>query len=276
MFEHISAVPTRAPAGAVRAPINVGADSVVDLLRAIARYTSPAQVSDFTRLLFGRLHEAAGGFLNDRETEILHQMALQRLDDLKNAREQRLPLSKSFFPTRPKSERSRSEAASGRRHGDRWARKQRLGGLAALPPTEEYRGFTEGERATLYIIAADMREFGACRCTAGEIADRAGVGVTTVRNAIRKAKHRGLIRVTNRPQWRNKWLSNVITIVCETWLGWLRRFRPNLGFKFKGVKKPTPIDTHGQCNKDRRPFYHIEDGPLGRLQRVASRKRPSK
>lgn len=149
------------------------------------------------------------------------------------------------------------------------------GRVSLLPPTDDYEGITEGERATLYIIAADVRELGACRCTVAEIADRAGVGQTTARNAIRKARDRGLLSVQHRPQWRNKWLSNVITIVCKTWLSWLKRFRPNLGFKFKGVRKPASTDTYGFKTKNGQPFQQPEGSPSGRLQRFASRKPPS-
>lgn len=229
-------------------------DSVVDLLRALSRLTSVAQVNDFVSLVHSQLSQLAGGPLDDRETQLVHRMAEDRRLELREARERRVPPTQSYFPTRPKSELSRSEAASGERDRSRWSRKQRLGGLAALPPTTDYNGFTEGERAVLYIVAADMRAYGACRCTTQEIADRAGVGRTTVRNAVRKARQLGAVKVEHRPQWRGKWLSNIITIVCKTWLSWLRRFRPNLGFRFKGVKKTKPTDTYGINNKERRDF----------------------
>lgn len=271
----IGAVLADAPQERTRDLNGTSVDNVVDLLGAIARFTSRAQIDDFVKLLWSRLYHGAGGMLEDREAQLLQEMALRRLDDLQEAREKRLPPARSWFPNRPKSDQSREQAASGARDPERWARKQRLGGLASLPPTEDYEGITEGERAALYIIAADVRELGACRCTVAEIADRAGVGQTTVRNAIRKARERGLLRVQHRPQWRNKWLSNVITIVCKTWLNWLKRFRPNLGFKFKGVRKPASTDTYGSKTKNGQPSYQPEGSPSGRFQRFASRKPPS-
>ncbi|MET1756489.1 hypothetical protein ABVV53_13680 [Novosphingobium sp. RD2P27] len=198
------------------------------------------------------MSQLAGGPLDDRETQLIHRMAEERRLELQDARERRLPPTHSYFPTRPRSEQSRPEAASGKRNPLRWARKRRLGGLAALPPIADYNDFTEGERAVLYIVAADMRAYGACRCTTQEIADRAGVGRTTVRNAVRKARELGMVKVDHRPQWRGKWLSNIITIVCKTWLSWLRRFRPKLGFK--GVKKAKPTDTSG-FNLTRSPDF---------------------
>jgi len=275
-MQTIGAVLGRAPNARAYPVTGTSVDNIVDLLRAIARYTTATQIDDFLRLLHSRLSQMAGGQLDDRETQLLHQMANERRAELAEAREKRLPPARSWFPVRPKSEKSREQAASGKRDPERWARKQRLGGLAALPPADDFAGFTEGERAALYIVAADVRELGACRCTVAEIADRAGVGQTTARNAIRKARERGLLKVEHRPQWRNKWLSNVITIICRTWRQWLVRFRPNLGFRgFKGVKKPASTDTSGFKNKSGRPFRQPDGGPSGRFQRFARRKPPS-
>ncbi|KQR27230.1 hypothetical protein ASF91_19630 [Rhizobium sp. Leaf155] len=270
MSHHFGAAPAVA-----RASAGSSIDQIADLLKAIAGYTSRAQIDNFMRLLYGRLHHAAGGMLTDDQAELLQKMAQRHVEQLDEARAKRLPPTKSWFPIRAKSNKSREEAATGHRDPSRWARKQRLGGLAALPPTEEYQGITEGERAVLYIIAADVRETGSCQCTVAEIADRAGVGKTTAKNAIRKARDRGMLKVTHRPQWRSKWLSNVITIVCKTWLGWLKKFRPNLGFKFKGVRKPASTDTYGFKDRKGQPSVQPEGGPSGRFQRFASRKPPS-
>nr|WP_176024944.1 hypothetical protein [Brucella pseudintermedia] len=280
MFERTGATALAAPVAGVCAPAGASVDNIVDLLRAISRFTRQEQIDDFVKLLWGRLSADAGGPLDDDQTEILARMAAERRAALQEAREKRQPPAQSYFPVRPKSDQSRQQAGSGKRDPERWERKRWLGGGRALPGWRDdprFKGFTEGERAVLYIVAADVREMGACRCTVAEIADRAGVGQTTVRNAIRKAKakERGLIRVQHRPQWRNKWLSNVITIICRTWLGWLKRFRPNLGFSSKGVKKPASTDTYGFKNKSGRPFRQPEDGPSGRFQRFASRKPPS-
>ncbi|MEL4073572.1 hypothetical protein WKW50_26190, partial [Ochrobactrum sp. GPK 3] len=69
---------------------------------------------------------------------------------------------------RPKSDKSRTQAATGKRNPERWARKRRLGDMAALPPhLRDY--FTEGERAVLYIVAADIRQHESCCCTNKEI-----------------------------------------------------------------------------------------------------------
>ncbi|TCQ74738.1 hypothetical protein EDF68_11424 [Ochrobactrum sp. BH3] len=228
-------------------------DILLTLLQAINRYTSTNQVDEFLKLLHGPLSQSSGN-LSDRDVHRLHVMAASRRAEL-NERSRAMTLLQTCFPKRDKSQQSRNQAAEGKREPQRWARKRRLGGLSAMPPSAAVCGFTEGERATLYIVAADVRQTGACRCTVAEIADRAGVGSTTARNAIRKARLRGLLKVSHRPQGRCKWLSNIITIVCLTWLGWLKRFRPNLGLraKFKGVKKATTIDTNGRSKGNRAP-----------------------
>src|SRR3954469_24897976 len=80
--------------------------------------------------------------------------------------------------SRPKThaslERRRSWAASG------W-----------LPPQVASR-FTLGEQAALAVLAKESRTRGHCALTNRELADVAGVSVTTARNAIRAAKALGL------------------------------------------------------------------------------------
>jgi hypothetical protein len=41
-------------------------------------------------------------------------------------------------------------------------------------------------------------------------ANRAGVGAKTVRNALRRARHLGLLDLAERPQWRSKHLPNLV------------------------------------------------------------------
>ena len=148
--------------------------------------------------------------------------------------------------------------------------------MAALPPHVRDR-FTEGERAALYIVASDCRQHGRCSSSIKEIGDRAGVGVTTVRNALRKARHLDLLSIQERPQWRAKNLTNLVRIVCQRWLAWLRKFRPNLGLKFypTGFKKAASSGTFGNKNINGRPVKQPDGGPTGRFQRFASRKPPS-
>lgn len=128
----------------------------------------------------------------------IYETVLERRTKLLRAREEKAPPPRTYFPVRLKSEKSRTQAASGKRNPERWARKRRLGDMAALPP--HLRDcFTEGERSILYIVAADIRQYGSCRCTNKEIGDRAGVGLTTTRNALRKARLHGLLDIGCNP-----------------------------------------------------------------------------
>lgn len=173
----------------------------------------------------------------DPISAVIYQTVLDRRNALLNTREEGAPPPQSYYPMRKKSDQSRTEAASGARDPERWARKRRLGTREAMPASLCDQ-FTEGERAVLYIVASDIYEQGSCRCTNMEISDRAGVGLTTKRNALRKAKAYNLLNVQHRAQWRGKNLANIVTMVCKYWRAWLSKFRPKLGFNYhsKGVK----------------------------------------
>jgi hypothetical protein len=227
----------------------------------LADITTVKQIEHYQTLLWqgvaeGQLDEAAAAELADA--------ANTKRTVLLEARERRLPPARSYFPKRPLSGQSRSQAATGARCPSRWARKRRLGDMAALPPHAR-DCFTEGERAVLYIVAADCRQRGSCTSTIKEIGDRAGVGTTTVRNALRRARHMGLVGILERPQWRAKHLPNVISIICPHWLSWLQKFRPNLGVKFlpTGFKKPKSSGTVGYKKPNGQPSYNRSDGPPG-------------
>lgn len=212
----------------------------------------------------------------DPVSSALYESALERRAELLNVRQDNAPPRVSYFPVQEKSEQSRTQAATGKRDPEKLARKHRLGDMAALPA--HMRGvFTEGERAVLYIVAAEKRQNGSCRCTHQEIADRAGVGKTTTRNALRKAYQHGLISVHQRPQWRGKNLPNIVTIACKRWLSWLVKFRPKLGFNYssRGVKLPTSSETirkRKDLNISGEPLVYPKTSPSGGFQPFAQRK----
>ncbi len=94
--------------------------------------------------------------------------------------------------------------------------------------------YSEAERAALSVIAEQCKRRGFCDLCLDEIAHLAGVGRTSVQNAIRKArsKERGHIIVRERrPQRGLKSDTNIIKIIGKTWLGWIERA---LDFKRKG------------------------------------------
>ncbi len=209
----------------------------------------------------------------DPVSSAIYETVLERRTALLKARQEKSPPPQSYYPVRVKSEQSRTQAASGKRDPERWGRKRRLGDMAALPPHVR-DCFTEGERAVLYIVAADIRQNGSCRCTNKEIGDRAGVGLTTTRNALRKACQHGLLSIQHREQWRGKNLANILRMTCQRWLAWLTKFRPALGFHYhsKGVKKTVSSETFSKKNQNRQPAPYPKNSSTGGLQPFAKRK----
>lgn len=117
-------------------------------------------------------------------------------------------------PARRGGSRPRSPASMERRR--RWAAS------GALPVSLACR-FTLAEQAVLAVVAAAVVDGGDCRMTVGEVAGRAGVSESSVRNAIREARAQGLVHVQERRVDRYRNDTNVITIVSVEWRQWLVR-----------------------------------------------------
>lgn len=112
--------------------------------------------------------------------------------------------------------RPRTDASLERRR--RWAASGRL------PPAIAAQ-FTAGEQAVLALVAAETARRKDCRLAIEHMAAIAGVGRSTVKNALREARRLGLITVEERKVtgWRND--TNVVRIVSAEWLSWLRLTR---------------------------------------------------
>ena len=93
--------------------------------------------------------------------------------------------------------------------------------------------FTTGELAVLRIVADQVKMAGSCTRTVAELAARAGVCLTTVRNAIRAASRLGLVTVEHRQRHRKPNLPNIIRVVSAEWSTWLAR---------GGCRKAKPTD----------------------------------
>src|SRR5215212_10267427 len=100
-------------------------------------------------------------------------------------------------------------------------RRRRWAASGALPPALASR-FTLAEQAVLAVIAAEHRKHGDCRLTNKEVADVAGVSITTVKNALRAARGLNLIAIEERRLEAFRNASNVVRIVSPEWRAWLR------------------------------------------------------
>lgn len=102
------------------------------------------------------------------------------------------------------------------------ARRRRLAASGPMPPALA-AGFTTGELAALRIVADEVRAKGVCGLFLGAIAARAGVSVTTARQAIRQAARAGLVTVEERRRPGDRNLANLVRIVSREWMTWIAR-----------------------------------------------------
>lgn len=128
-----------------------------------------------------------------------------------------------FPPRRPQRAPERSVAIE---------RRRRLAASGPLPPALAAR-FTTSEAAVLRIVGDECRDKGRCVLPIDAIAARAGVGRTTVQNALRLARRLGMIEIEERRQEGAKNLPNRITIVDREWRQWLDRGPRRNGIAFK-------------------------------------------
>jgi hypothetical protein len=86
--------------------------------------------------------------------------------------------------------------------------------------------FTPSELAGLNIIGDEIARNGTCRLSVKELADRSQTCRRTIQNAIRNARWRGLLIVKRRRLTRMMSLPNIIIVISEEWLAWLKRRGP--------------------------------------------------
>ncbi len=142
-------------------------------------------------------------------------------------------------------------------------RRRSWAACGRLPPKLACQ-FTLGEVAALSVVAAEVVKHGACGLTVAHLAAVAGVGITTVRNALRHAKRLGLVTVEGRK--RTAWMNypNLVRIVSPEWASWLRLH----GFR---TAKPTP--TEDSRKADGRGFRGVESpgtAPRGEILRACA------
>src|SRR5215210_7726435 len=140
-----------------------------------------------------------------------------------------------FPPRRPQRAPQRPVAIARRRH---------LAASGPMPPALACK-FTVSELAVLRIIGDEVRQHGQCDRCVDEIAARAGVCRSMVKNAIREAARLGLLTAEERRREGRRNLPNVVRIVSKEWTSWLvrggRSTRPNAE-PLIGCKKMRPTD----------------------------------
>src|SRR4051812_11519103 len=142
-------------------------------------------------------------------------------------------------------------------------RRRRWAASGCLPPALAAR-VTLAETAVLAVMAAEHRRRGDCRLTNKEIADVAGVSLTTVKNALRAARALGLISVEERRLSAFRNAPNIVRIVSPEWRAWLRlggggKFVPPSPTRYKNQQarpaKPAraaPTPMRGRAPHDQR------------------------
>ena len=125
----------------------------------------------------------------------------------------------SHFPPKRKASRSPDRQASIERR--RTAGGVRPHAAAARQPIHN------GGAGGVAPVADEARAKRHCTLTLGELAARAGVGITTARNAIHEAAGHGYLTIEERRRDKRPNLSNVVRIVSREWLLWIERGRKN-------------------------------------------------
>ena len=130
-------------------------------------------------------------------------------------------------------------------------RRRQLAASGPMPPALAAR-FTVAELAVLRIVSDEVRERGHCDRTIAEIAARAGVGRTSVQNAVRTAAALGLLTVEERRREGRKNLPNVIRLVSREWLAWIAKRPARKGGNSPPPKPRDARHTHTPGLHDRR------------------------
>jgi len=204
--------------------------TTLDLLTAIGGTKSLSVLDGFARAIWtdwgaGRLTDEQASALAEtlegrkREVRGIDTVAIRAPQVAEAAKQGRL----SHFPPKRKATRSPNRRASIKR-------RRTLAASGPMPPQLASQ-FTTGELAALRIVADAVRDRSACMLTLGEIAARAGVCVTTARNALHQAAHEGLVTIEERRRHKRPNLANVVRVVSREWLSWIERGRksPNAG-----------------------------------------------
>lgn len=101
-------------------------------------------------------------------------------------------------------------------------RLRRSRGADGKLPHDIREFYTEGHKAVLSVIGDLFVKYGQCTLTVDKIAQRAGVGERTVQYALCRAKQLGHLAIQYRAIKGKNSLTNVLRVIGQSWLSWLR------------------------------------------------------
>lgn len=261
---------------------------------AIRRQAEDAPSAALPAVAAALWRAVANGQVTEAEAETLSALIDARRLVVGRAYDQNLPAGQASHPTDPgtgtrvgnphialKPTGSRRTGVGSRPRTDTsLERRRRWAASGRLPPAIAAR-FTTGEQAVLALVAAETVRRKDCRLAIEHMAAIAGVGRSTVKNALREASRLGLITVEERKVtgWRND--TNVVRIVSGEWTAWLRLTRrppaqtnelPS-GSQGGGVKSATGTPTQIQIRGKPRPADPSKMLPedSGRLRPIRTR-----
>ena len=131
----------------------------------------------------------------------------------------------------------------------RLARRRSWGTASWMPPNMA-AAFTQAEAAALAVIIREIATTGRCGLPMGAVAVRAGVGITSARNAVREARRLGILHVEERRVARDRNLPNILTISSRELALWVRT-RARIERQGGGVKTVAPTTILSFCSPTR-------------------------
>jgi hypothetical protein len=240
--------------------------TAINMLAAISGTKSLAVLDGFARNLWA---DWADGKLTDdqaatlAETLELRKREVRGVDTVAARAPQVTAAAKaqgrpSYFPAKRKGPVCPNRRVS-------IERRRTLAASGPMPPALASL-FTTGELAALRIVADEARDRKQCRLTLGEIAARAGVGISTARNALRYAAREGLVTIEERRRDKRPNLSNVVRIVSREWTAWIERGRKQKTRAFAseggGYKKTESTDNASSrsfCGERAKRVHHSQN-----------------
>jgi|SRR6476620_930088 len=215
-----------------------------------------ASLSDLDSLAKKLWAAHGAGGLSDDQAQQLQELIQSKRRPLPVARNPALVISPRYCIQRSPEQRSPDRLISIRRRREHAA-------SGPLPPSIAAT-FTTGQQAVLKVLSDEVLAHGACDLSRNEMAARAGVSLTVVKQAVRYAELDGLITVQRRPRSGKKHLTNIIRIIRVDWLTWLdkghrkayaiaacNRAKPDFPLAGGAQKNPPRSQDPGNSNRDR-------------------------